>query len=345
MHSDWQKFLQHQGAVIEHNGVAHYGNLIEELKLTQTGTVLIDRSHLGLICFSGDDARSFLQSQLSCDVGDVSLSTAQYGSYCTPKGRILTTFLLWQNNEAFYMQLPGSLSASIIKRFSMFVLRAKVTLAHANEKFIRIGLAGEKAHKLVEEYIGTPFNPTCKLSVLHHEHSHIICHSANRFEFFVPLDQGADLWAQFSQLAKPAGISCWDWLEIQDGVPTILPITQEQFIPQMVNLEAIGGVSFKKGCYPGQEIVARTQHLGKIKRRMYLAHIPSDKPVMPGDELFGEALTDQSCGKIVNTAPAPDGGFDVIAVIQVNSVETGVIRWLTIDGPQLEILTLPYALN
>lgn len=350
MHSNWQNFLQTQGAVIEQNRVEHYGNLTKELKYTQTDTVLMDRSHAGLICFSGDDARSFLQNQLSCDVGDIGLNAAQYGSCCTPKGRMLATFVLWQSDGTFYMQLPESMVTSMIKRLSMYVLRAKVTITDANENFIRIGLVGKQSHQLVEKYTGSSFDidPACCLNVIHYQQAHVICHNANRFEFFLPPEQAPELWEQLRQYAKPVGSNSWDWLEIRDGIPIILPVTQEQFIPQMVNLEAIGGVSFKKGCYPGQEIVARTQHIGKIKRRMYLAHIASgsaDVVVMPGDELFGDALADQSCGKIVNSAPAPDGGFDVLAVIQVSSKEAGNIYWQSTKVEQLEIIPLPYSID
>ncbi len=350
MHSNWKNFVQTQGAVIEQNRIEHYGNLTEELKYTQNNTVLMDRSHAGLICFSGDDVRPFLQNQLSCDVGDVGLSTAQYGSYCTPKGRMLATFILWQSDGTFYMQLPESLVTSMIKRLSMFVLRAKVIITDANENFIRIGLVGKQSHQLVEKYTGSRFDidPARCLNVIHYQQAHVVRHNANRFEFFLPVEQAPELWEQLSQYAKPVGSNSWDWLEIRDGIPIILPATQEQFIPQMVNLEAIGGVSFKKGCYPGQEIVARTQHIGKIKRRMYLAHIASDSAdvtVMPGDELFGDVLADQSCGKIVNSAPASDGGFDVLAVIQVSSSEGGNVYWQSAKAQQLEIIPLSYSID
>ncbi len=139
------------------------------------------------------------------------------------------------------------------------------------------------------------------------------------------------------------GGACWDWLKIRAGIPAITLSTQEQFIPQMVNLEAIGGVSFHKGCYPGQEIVARTQYLGKIKRRMYLANIRSVRPVAAGDELFSADMAEQSSGMVVNAAPAPDGGFDVLAVIQTSSVGAGEIYWKTLDGPALKIMPLPYS--
>jgi folate-binding protein YgfZ len=134
------------------------------------------------------------------------------------------------------------------------------------------------------------------------------------------------------------------------GIPVILPETQEQFVPQMVNLDAIGGVSFQKGCYPGQEIVARTQYLGKIKRRMYLANIKGSEggehiSVAAGDELFSADMEDQSSGLVANASPSPGGGFDILAVIQISSVQGGRIHWKSPEGPALDIMRLPYGID
>ena len=161
-------------------------------------------------------------------------------------------------------------------------------------------------------------------------------------------EKASAIWEGLSREAVPVGVSCWDWLEIKAGIPVITPATQEQFVPQMANLEAIGGVSFQKGCYPGQEIVARSQYLGKIKRRMYLANIRpgvSGNPVEAGDELFGADMGEQSVGMVVNASPSPDGGFDVLAVIQTSSVEAATVHWKSLAGPSLQIMPLPYSLG
>ena len=153
-----------------------------------------------------------------------------------------------------------------------------------------------------------------------------------------PREQGPALWEELSRQATPAGSACWEWLEIHAGIPVILPQTQEQFTPQMANFEAIGGVSFNKGCYTGQEIVARTQYLGKVKRRLYLAHLDSDSAPQPGDELFGAEPTS---GMVVNAQPAPDGGYDLLAVIPTGSVEAGAVHFKTPDGPALHSCPCP----
>jgi folate-binding protein YgfZ len=132
------------------------------------------------------------------------------------------------------------------------------------------------------------------------------------------------------------GSVCWDWLTIQAGIPVILPATQEQFVPQMVNFELLGGVNFKKGCYPGQEIVARMQYLGKLKRRMYRAHLTN--PAQAGDEVYSADMAGQASGMIVNVAPAPEGGFDVLVVLQISSRENETIHLQSLDGEAMTIM-------
>jgi tRNA-modifying protein YgfZ len=167
----------------------------------------------------------------------------------------------------------------------------------------------------------------------------------NRFEIFVPPDAAPGAWQTLARRCVMVGAGRWEWLDIHAGLPTVMARTQEQFVPQMANLELIGGVSFKKGCYTGQEIVARSQYLGKVKRRMFLAHIASDLAPQPGDKLFGQGPEEQSGGMIVNAQPAPDGGYDTLAVVLSTSVEAGDVHWNTPDGPVLTFASLPYAID
>ena len=152
------------------------------------------------------------------------------------------------------------------------------------------------------------------------------------------------IWQKLSAHARPAGLNAWHWLDICAGVPQISAATQEEFIPQMVNYELIGGVSFKKGCYPGQEIVARTQYLGKIKRRMYRAHLENGQPVA-GAPIFAPETGDQACGMVVNAAAAPQGGHDVLAVIQTSCADAGRLYLGDRTGPLLIIHPLPYQVS
>lgn len=355
MNSDWQAYLQSQHALIEDGRVAHFGNAAAELISTRTATatVLTDLSHFDLIQFAGEDAQSFLQGQVTCDLSRIGSSltgssSASYGGYCNPKGRMLASFMLWHYGDGYLMQLPCELRAVIQKRLSMYVLRAKVRLGDASNTMVRMGLAGDDARALIQHVFGEV--PPLSLGVNHGEKGSVISLPGERFELIMPPGQAPAVWQDLRSEAEPVGAPCWDWLNIRAGIPVILPETQEQFVPQMVNLDAIGGVSFQKGCYPGQEIVARTQYLGKIKRRLYLANINSSEggkqiSVAAGDELFSADMEGQSSGMVANASPSPGGGFDVLAVIQISSVEGGRIHWKSPDGPALDIMRLPYAID
>ena len=305
MNPVWQAYLGNHHAIIENNCVIHFGDITAERKDTQTSTILTDLSHYGLIRFSGEDAQTFLQSQLSCDIREINQRKAQYGSYCTPKGRILATFLLWQQGDDFFMQLPASLCPLIQKRLSLYILRTKVQLTTVSDDLVRIGLAGPNAAALAEEITGLACNSDQPLHVTHHEKVTILYLAPYRMELFVSVENALIIWEHLSQYVRAVGSNCWDWLNIQAGIPVILPETQEAFLPQMINLDAIGGVSFKKGCYPGQEIVARTQYLGKLKRRMFLAHIATTQTIKAGDTLYSADMNHQSSGNIVNVAASP----------------------------------------
>lgn len=346
MNSIWLTFLQQHNALIEKGYVTHFQDSATELGNAQDDTILVDLSNFGLIHFSGEEASDFLQRQLSCDLRKVNHQTAQYGSYCTPKGRMLASFLIWSGiaNNEYFMQLPSTLLDVISKRLSMYILRTKVRLDDCSDTLIRIGIAGNKAKLLLEEVFDGVVLPASSLGMVHTEKGSILCRNIDRYEIITTLDQAITIWPRLASQATPTGTMCWDWQEIRAGIPVILPITQEQFIPQMVNLDVIGGISFQKGCYPGQEIIARTQYLGKLKRRMYLVNIASSQPVMAGDHLLSTELSEQSCGMIVNAALSPEGGFDALAVIQVDSIKTSKIFWKNLNGPALQILPLPYPL-
>jgi hypothetical protein len=306
------------------------------LRAAQSGTILADLSRSGVIGVNGEDSQTFLQGQTTNDVR-LATDRAQYNSLCTPKGRMLASFLLWRDADGYFLQLPATLQAGIQKRLTMYVLRSKVKVRDAGDETVRLGVAGMGAEALLQAAIGAL--PPDVMGVVRHDKGTIIRLGATRFEVVTPLERGPALWEELSAQSTPAGSACWEWLEIHAGIPVILPQTQEQFTPQMANFEAIGGVSFTKGCYTGQEIVARTQYLGKVKRRMYLAHLVSDSAPQPGDELFGAEPT---AGMVVNAQPAPDGGYVLLAVIPTASVEAGAVHFKTPEGPTLHLMPLPY---
>jgi len=304
---------------------------------------LHDLSQQGLIRFSGEEAQVFLHNQLTCEVEGLKPGRSTYGSYCTPKGRVLATFLLWRSEQGFFMQLPSSLREPIQKQISRYILRAKVKAADTTADWVIYGVAGKDASALVQRAIGQV--PKAVHEVAHTPDAMVIRLPGDRFEIAAVRDKAPRILESLSSGAEKADSENWEWLDIRAGVPVILPETQEAFVPQMVNLDLIDGVSLTKGCYPGQEIVSRMHYRGTLKQRMYLANIASNDRPQPAEKLYSPAFGEQACGTIVNTARSPAGGFDVLAVIQIAPAEQGNVRWKSPAGPVLRLLPLPYAVT
>ena len=343
MIASWKHTLEAHGATFLNDQVADFGAAEAERRQAAHGAIVADLSPLNLIQFAGEDAQTFLQGQLSNDVRLLDGNNTQYTSYNTPKGRMLANGLLWQSAANTYvLQLPAGLREAIQKRLSMFVLRAKVKVSDISADWVRLGVGGLGAAQAVSQVLGDV--PAAVHGRTAFEHGSVLRLPGDNFEMLIAPEQAQSIWEKLVQVAKPVGNACWDALLIRAGIPTLLPATQEQFVAQMLNYELIGGVNFKKGCYPGQEIVARTQYLGKPKRRMYLAHIAGTEMPQPGDELYSADLPEQATGMIVNAAPAGDGGYDVLAVIQISSAEAHTLHLKSIQGPALILQALPYAI-
>jgi folate-binding protein YgfZ len=304
--------------------------------------VQCELSHFGLIRFSGTEAQTFLHNQLTCDVALLASGGSSYGSYCNPKGRVLATFLLWRLGENFFMQVPSALREPIEKQLTKYILRAKVK-ADAVDDWLLLGVAGKDAGALVKRAIGAA--PTADHQVLEGSGAMAIKLSGERYEIVAPRTEARAVLASLASGAEKAATEYWDWLDIRAGVPVILPATQEAFVPQMINLDLIGGVSLTKGCFPGQEIVARMHYRGTLKQRMYLANIAAADRPQPGDKLYSPDFGEQACGTIVNAAPSPEGGHDVLAVIQIASAEKNDVRWRSPGGLKLLMRSLPYAVT
>lgn len=351
--TQWHSFLITQQAEIAGQRVLHFGDPQQELQAAANATVLADLSHLGLLNVEGDDRVAFLQGQLTNDVKQLNGSHSHYAGYCTAKGRLLALFLAFAHDEKIYLQLNRQLLEPIMKRLKMYVLRSKVTIHDASDGIVRLGLAGTEAEPLLLQRFGQV--PQAAHQQLTLQDSCIIRLPGQRprYEIFVTADKAQTLWKALSQQARPAGAACWDWLEVEAGIPDIEPATQEAFVPQMVNLDALGGISFKKGCYTGQEIVARTHYLGKVKRRTLPLHIPAGLTAEAGNPLYaGTGQHDDDAqngseavvGMLVRVAPAPDGGLDALAELRMEAMEAQGIYLAQSGGKTLRLGTLPYEL-
>ncbi len=346
MNTEWQELLEQQGAILDGDQVTSFGDIEAERQATASGHVMADLSHYGLIEAVGEEARDFLQNQFSNDMRLVGVSQSQVSAYCSPKGRMLAAFRVFQQGETFYLRLPRSILEPTLKRLRMFIMRSKVTLEDASDTLVRFGFAGPEASQRLADILDTI--PTEANAVAENPGLSVIRlpDPTPRFEIHGEPEAVIALWRRLARQATPVGANCWAWLDIQAGIPEVLPATVEAFVPQMVNLEALDGISYKKGCYPGQEVVARMHYLGKLKRRMYRAHVADNVLPAAGDNLYSPKETEQSVGKIVEAQPGPNGGIDLLAVIQIASAETGDIHLgTTEETPRLDFQELPYTVT
>jgi folate-binding protein YgfZ len=346
MHPDWARFLASRGAGLAEGVVRDFGDAQRERAAAAAGSVVADLSQFGVLAAGGADARPFLHGQLSCDVEGLADGTAAYGAYCTAKGRVLANFLLWPEAGTFFLVLPRTLVPDLQKRLQRFVLRSKVALEDRSEALVLLGAAGPAAAGAlakVADAVPVPI-PAAPLQTARGADITTIALDRDRFAVVASVPRAPALWDRLAAVLAPVGTPCWEWLEIARGLPWITRATQDQFVPQMANLELIGGVNFRKGCYPGQEIVARTQYLGTPKRRLFLAHVEVDAPPAPGAPLVTDG-GERSAGTVVNAAPAPGGGFDLLAVVQTASAGSATVRLGSPTGPALRFRPLPYAVS
>ena len=300
----------------------------------------------GLISVTGEDAATFLHGQLTNDVEHLGLSEVRLAGYCTPKGRLQATFLMWRSAESVFLQLSRDIQPALQKRLSMFVLRAKAKLADASPGKTVLGFGGLPAHEALATMFGTlPDAPYTRIDLDGETLLRVgDAFGAPRYVWITSEQNAEAALPELSATLKIRGNQAWRLSEIHAGVPQITAKTQEQFVPQMINFELLGGVNFKKGCYPGQEIVARSQYLGKLKRRTTLATL-DDASVAAGAEVFDVADPDQPCGMIVNAAANGTGGSDVLVELKLAALEGADIRLGSASGTALRLLPMPYVLD
>jgi folate-binding protein YgfZ len=334
MNNDWQQFLASQGAAIDDSGQVDIAAapLLPDCALSALG-------QLGLIRVSGADARNFLQGQFTNDITKVDTGHSQLSSFCSPKGRMLALFRIFQRGDDLYLMLPRERLQATHKRLQMFVLRAQVTLTDVSDELVIAGLAGDCVQEML------PGAPEDVDGCAESDQLTLIRVAGDRPRCLVIGEPAAmqAWWQAAAEQATPARADCWPLLDIRAGLPAVLEANTEAFVPQMANMQLVNGVSFTKGCYTGQEVVARMQYLGTLKRRMYRVRIAADACPAAGTELFSpSSASGQGAGKVVDARPSPDGGCEALVVSQISSMEAGDLRLGDADGPLLQTLQLPY---
>ncbi len=325
--SDWQSFIDNQSAKM------HDANYI------------CDASQLGLILITGQDAESFLQNQFSNDIQEIADQHFQLSSYSTPKGRMLAIFRIFGIDNGYILVLPASLVTSVLQRLQHYVVQAKVTLTDASPLFNRFAIQTDNAELIKQEILPDIQGKVeqsdsliaLNLGSVNEQHRYLL--------LSLSLDEAKSIWQEFSSYLQVADFDAWRLSEIRAGIPVIYPQTAEEFVAQMTNLNLLGGINFKKGCYPGQEIVARTQYLGKQKRRMFLAQIDTDTCPEPGDDLVkhGVEIVDGS-GKVIDAVMAQQGECYCLFVGQIKSTENNELELLQQPQSTIILRELPYPL-
>lgn len=344
MHEGWRTFLEHAGAELDGERVRHFGLGVQETSLVTSGTVLADLSHLGLISACGSDAASFLHGQLTNDLEGLSTDRSLLAAFLNPKGRMLADFRVYRHNGTFYLCTDRHLVPETLKRLRMFVLRANVTLEDASDGWVRIGYAGPDADRaLADQGLSIPATVD---GVAHADGLTLIRLPGPhpRFEIHGDKEPVEALWTRLDVQAAPVGADAWTLLDIRAGLPAVHPETVEEFVPQMVNYDLLGGLNFKKGCYPGQEVVARMRYLGKLKRRTYRAAVRTGNTPPPGTPVY-KPDDAQSVGTVISACPTSEVNQELLAMIQIEAADEGNVRLGDPEGAALELLDLPYSLD
>ena len=308
--------------------------------MTINNNILCDLSHLGLLEISGADAVTFLQGQVTNDVSLLNGSNAHYSAYCNPKGRMLALFLAFAHYDHLHLQFNRELLEPTMRRLKMYVMRSKVEIKDVSDSIIKFGLNGPQAASMLASVFSKI--PTQDYELVSLENGATLkLPSVNgdaRFEIFTDSTNAPVIWDALKNNCKVVENLHWDWLEIQAGIPDIELKTQEQFVPQMLNLDILNAINFKKGCYTGQEIVARTHYLGSVKRRTYLAELANQNAPAAGDKVL-DALKNE-VGQIVRVAANANNGFDALIEVRIDAKEAGN---MTSNEVAIRLKELPYA--
>ena len=336
MNNDWKNYISSQGS---------NNNNASDNEKTTNSTVLCDLSQYSTLVIAGDDALSFMQGQFTNDVEKIDADNSQMNGFCNKKGRMIANFRLFKHQNNYFVSIKDDLVDLSIEHLQNYILRAHVAIQDVSEQLIHLGLSGDKSPALLEEYIE---NVKTENDSVSHNENYIAIRVAGpqpRYEIFCSLEHAKTLWEKLTDQVDIVNASSWDYLNIQAGLPYIDSQTSGEFVPQMANMELINGVSFTKGCFTGQEIVARMHYLGKLKKRCYKIHIASEEQPKTGAKLFAEnARAGQNTGAIIMTEKNPVSGYDALAVIQIADTDSKLFL-NGADGPAVSVKELPYSFD
>ncbi len=343
MNNDWKSYLLDNGARLDEQNSFIFGDEATDNLKARDNNVICDLSQFSQIVVAGDDATNFMQGQFTNDIKRVDEDHSQLSAFCNNKGRMIANFRLFKYQQNYFFSVKSDLVEKSISHLQDYVLRAQVAIQDVSEQLIHLGVSGENATELLSSFIE---NISQEVDSVSHNDDYIfirVAGSKPRYEVFCSAEHAKTLWKKVSEQAETVNSTSWDFLNIQAGLPFIDASSSEEFVPQMANMELINGVSFTKGCFTGQEIVARMHYLGKLKKRCYKVHIDTETRPENGDKLFAEnARAGQNTGAIIQVENNPVSGYDALAVIQI--ADTGSKLFLhDADGPAVTVKELPYS--
>jgi len=337
MNNDWKQYLQT-------NITPCSGEPAGNKKADNTN-IICAISQFSTLVVAGEDAASFMQGQFTNDVEKVDENHSQLNAICNNKGRMIANFRLFKHQQNYFLNLKSDLTEKTIQHLQNYILRAQVVIQDITEQLIHIGVSGDHATELLSPFIQNLKQGADSITFNDDYIAICVAGSKPRYEIFCSFKHAKDLWEKISERADIVNPSAWDYLNIQAGLPFIDANTSEEFVPQMANMELINGLSFTKGCFTGQEIIARTHYLGKQKRRTYRIKITAKTEPVAGEKLATDTSTEnQYTGTLITVCPISEDEYEALAVIQIKSAEEGKLKLKNADA-KISLLDLPYSLE
>jgi len=342
MNQEWHQYLAKRKAHIDRSDTP-------TITGKHASPVIYNITHLGLLFVSGRDSTQFLQGQTTCDVATLTEQRSSPGALCNPKGRVITTFTILKTADSGYLLLlPTELLESVRQRLQRYVLRSDIRLEDVTDRWCIIGLSGRQLAPLLAEEEIELADESQSVARQADWISIRVWSADERFLVLASTAKTVTLWEQLAGQKQFSEHDSGLWMchEIADGIPVITQATSEAFVPQTINLDLLGGISFDKGCYTGQEVVARMHYLGTLKRRMYLGSGTSGRTPNAGEPVFDAKTADERrVGTIVMAAQCAPDRYQFLAVLQTASAEAGDLRIDAADGDPLTLLPMPYGLQ
>ncbi len=307
----------------------------------QHETLLMPLSHYTCLSVTGPDTHKFLQGQLTCDLQKLTPEQALAGALCTPKGRMVSNFYVQQQTaDQVLLVLPHGTAAATLATLAKYIVFSKAEM-QVEQSWCQIGLAGPQAETIVDNLFGGA--ATERLGATTADNGTAVCIAPQQQRYLVTLTT-ADLahqWQKLSEAVRPVNGNVWDYLDIRAGFGFVQEQSVEMFIPQMLNLQLTEGISFTKGCYTGQEIIARTHYRGNLKRRMYRAACALDSAPEAGTPIFND-LKEQPIGNVVMAEQTTADDIELLAVMALSDAMNETLLLGDKQGPALQLLDLPY---